>query len=204
MVGRNLTELHRGSQIAHSMGFGTSVFPPMGPFPVEDTFGIEAAITMLDLSLRPRINDKTIQPNTIQKFRSAFSNLHHASVKGQGCSTMSNSTRKLTTPNCPTYGDWFTHFNKGCHKHMGDAICPDQALSIPIMIESFRQLELEWDGSQIDRFKVACKGAFYAIEFCCGLRGEEIPKADLQEILKTVKRVVEVTRRMSWCPAGTV
>lgn len=63
---------------------------------------------------------------------------------------------------------------------MGDVICPDQALSIPIMIVIFRQLELEWEDPQFKRFQVACEGAIYLIGFCCGLKGEEIPKADLQ------------------------
>ncbi len=65
---------------------------------------------------------------------------------------------------------------------MGDVVCPDRALSIPIMLEIFRQLELEWCSPQTDRFKAAFEGAFYVIGFCCGLRGEEIPKADLQGI----------------------
>jgi hypothetical protein len=96
-VGRNLGELRRGSQIAYSVGFGASMFPPMGPFPVEDTFGIGVVIVILELSLRPGLNDRTVQFNTIRKFRSAFSNLHHASVKGQvGGSTMSNGIKKLT------------------------------------------------------------------------------------------------------------
>lgn len=183
-VGRNLMELRRGSQIAHSMGFGTTMFPAMGPFPVEDVFGMGAAIVMLDLSLRPGINDKTVQFNTVRKFRSAFSNLRHASARGLEGSTMSNGVKKLTITNCPTYGDWFTRFNKGCHKRMGDVVCPDRALSVPIVIEFLRQLDLEWDDPLFDKFKVASEGAFYVIGFCCGLRGEEIPKADLQGILR--------------------
>ncbi len=67
-VSRNSTELRRGSQIARSMGFGFSMFPPMGPFPVEDTFGMGTAIVMLDLSLRPGVIDQTLQFNSIRKF----------------------------------------------------------------------------------------------------------------------------------------
>lgn len=71
----------------------------MGPFPVEDSFGMGAAIVMLDLSLRPGVNDRTVQFNTIRKFRSTFSNLHHASVKGQeGGSNMSNGVKKQRYP----------------------------------------------------------------------------------------------------------
>lgn len=183
-ISRNLAELRRGSQIAHSLGFGSAMFPPMGPFPVEDTFGMGPAIVMLDLSLRPGVNDKTVQFNTIRKFRSSFSNLYHASAKSQRSSTMSNGVRKLTVTDCPTYGDWFTRFNKGCHKRMGDIVCPDRAVSIPIMLELFRQLESEWHDACSDQFEVALEGVLYVIGFCCGLRGEELPKADLQGTLR--------------------
>lgn len=183
-VGRNLAELRRGSQIARCMGFGNSMFPPMGPFPVEDSFGMGTAIVMLELSLRPGINDKTVQFNTIRKFRSSYSNVYQASVKGQGNTTMSNGVRKLTVTECPTYGDWFTRFNKGCHKRMGDIVCPDRAVSIPIMLEIFRQLEFEWEDASFDNTDIALEGALYVIGFCCALRGEEIPKVDLQGTLK--------------------
>jgi hypothetical protein len=67
---------------------------------------------------------------------------------------------------------------------MGDIVCPDRALSISIMIEILRELDLEWNDSGSDRFNVASEAAFYVIGFCCALRGEEIPKTDLQGVLK--------------------
>jgi hypothetical protein len=156
----------------------------MGPFPLADTFGMGTAIVMLDLSLRPGVNDKTVQFNTIRKFRSASSNLYQVTAEGQGGMVMSNGTRKLAVSHCPTYGNWFTRFNKGCHKRMGDVICPDRAVSVPIMLEIFRQLDLELEDGLHRKEEVALEGALYAVGFCCALRGEEIPKADLQGTLK--------------------
>jgi hypothetical protein len=40
-------------------------------------------------------------------------------------------------------------------------------------------LEDAWDTQPQSRFKLALEGAFYAITFSCGLRGEEVPLTDL-------------------------
>ena len=183
-VQRNLANLRRGANIGKSFGFGKYMFRPMGPFPVEDTFGMAAAIVMLELSLRPGINSKNVQYDTIRKFRSAYSNAYHASVGGLEGSTLTNGRSKMTVTNCPTYGDWFSRFTTGCHKRMGDVVCTDRALSIPIMLEIFRQLEDEWIASGATSFEVALEGAFYVIGFAGGLRGEEITKADLLSVVK--------------------
>jgi hypothetical protein len=66
----------------------------MGLFPLEDTFGMGAALVMLEQSLRLRKNDRNIQFSTIKKFRSAFSNAYHASAKGQQAMVMAKDVRK--------------------------------------------------------------------------------------------------------------
>jgi hypothetical protein len=52
-VASTLSEARRGLSIAHSFGFRSSLFAPLGPFPLSDTFGMGAAIVMLQLSLAP-------------------------------------------------------------------------------------------------------------------------------------------------------
>lgn len=183
-VQRNAAELRRGANIARSLGFGHRMFRPMGPFPLEDTLGMGAAIVMLELSLNAGKNAKHVQFDTIRKFRSAYSNVYHASVGGLEGSTLSNGKHKMTITNCPTNGDWFARFTAGCHKRMGDVSCPDRALSIPIMLEMFKQLEEEWIASGESSFEIALEAAFYVLGFTAGLRGEEIPKADLLSVIK--------------------
>ncbi len=47
-VARNASELRRGANIALSLGIKShKLFKPMGPFPLEDSFGMAAAIVML-------------------------------------------------------------------------------------------------------------------------------------------------------------
>jgi hypothetical protein len=62
---RTLTECRRGARIAASLGFKSKLFRPMGPFPVDDTFGMSAAIVILQLSLNPGKHDKNVQFGTI-------------------------------------------------------------------------------------------------------------------------------------------
>jgi hypothetical protein len=125
LVARTLTECRRGSNIAASLGFQNNLFRPMGPFPLKDSFGMGAAIVILQVSLNPGKYDTSVQFGTIRKFRSAFSNAYHASVEGQDAVVMAKDTRKLAVTKCPTYGTSFEKFMKGCHKRMGEITRPD-------------------------------------------------------------------------------
>jgi hypothetical protein len=70
-VSRTLAECKRGAKIAAGLGFEKQLFRPIGPFPLEDSFGMGAAIVMLMLSLNPGKNDDKVQFGTVRKFRSA-------------------------------------------------------------------------------------------------------------------------------------
>ena len=70
--------------------------PPMGPFPIRDTFGLKAALGVLD-----RSQDKTgkheefVQPNTYRKSQATFSNISRAGVQGLGDVVGANSRTKV-------------------------------------------------------------------------------------------------------------
>ncbi len=181
---RTLTECRRGLNIATSMGFGDRLFKPMGPFPLNDSFGMAAAIVILQLSLNPGKYDKNVQFGTIRKFRSAYSNVYHASVQGSNSMVMAKDTKKLMVTDCPTYGLWFEKFMKGCHKRMGEIVRPDRALSSVILLEILNLLDEEWFNNPQNQLSLAMEGAFYVIAFSCALRGEEVPLADLYGIRK--------------------
>jgi hypothetical protein len=176
-----LMTCRQGADIAASLGFKDKLFRPMGPFPLEDTFGMAAAMVMLQASLRPGKYDKFVQFSTVRKFRSSFSNAYHASVEGQQAVVMAKDTRKLTVTKCPTYGEFFERFTRGMHKRMGEIVRPDRALSLELMIAICQVLEAEWNQvmTPASRHNLALEASFYLIGYCCALRGEEIPLADL-------------------------
>ncbi len=183
-VSRTLSECRRGSNIAASLGFKHKLFRPMGPFPLDDTFGMSAAIVILQVSLNPGKYDKNVQFGTIRKFRSAFSNVYHASAEAQDAMVMAKDTKKLTVTKCATYGLWFERFMKGCHKRMGEIVRPDRALSSVILLEILKLIEEDWAVHPHKHFHLASEASFYVIAFCCALRGEEVPLTDLHGILK--------------------
>jgi hypothetical protein len=127
-VSGNLLTARQGVKIAVAFGFQDQLFRPMGPFPVDDRFGMAAAIVMLQQSLKPGKYTRTVQFGTVRKFRSCFSNIYQASVDGQQASVMAKDTRKLMVTKCPTYGEFFERFVKGMHKRMGEIVKPDRAL----------------------------------------------------------------------------
>jgi hypothetical protein len=171
-----------------SLGFKSNLFPTMGPFPLEDSFGMGVAIVILQVSLNPGKYDKNVQFGTIRKFRSAFSNVYHASVQGQEAMVMTKDTRKLMVTKCPTYGLWFEKFMKGCQKRMGEIVRLDRALSTTILLEILCLLNSEWNNNSHCRLDIAAEGAFYVITFSCTLRGEELPLVDLHGTSKHWKQ----------------
>jgi hypothetical protein len=83
-IGHNLCKVNRVLQISHELGLDKPPVPRLGPWPVEDKFGMGAAIVLLKHSLDPGVTETTVQYNTLRKMKSAFVNLYHASVEDQG------------------------------------------------------------------------------------------------------------------------
>ena len=105
----------QGIATAKALGIQKALYRPMGPFPLEDTFGMAAAVVMLHQSLKPGKYDRNVQFGTVCKFRSSFSNVYQASAEGHQAMVMAKDTRKLAVTKCPTYGEFFERFVKGLH-----------------------------------------------------------------------------------------
>jgi hypothetical protein len=182
-VSGNLLIARQAVKVAAALGFKEQFLKPMGPFPIEGTFRIAAAIVMLQQSLKPGKYASTIQFGMVRKFRSCFSNIYQASIEGQQAMVMAKDTRKLVVTKHLTYVEFFERFVKGMHRRMGEIVKPDWALSIAVMKETCSHLEEEWLTPYSGKWKIVMEGAFFLIAFCCALRGEEIPLADLYGIL---------------------
>jgi hypothetical protein len=184
-VSKNFNQAIRAQDIALSIGI-KDPFPRMGPYPLEDTFGMKAACVMLIKSLDTGKYSATVQFSTMRKMRSTFSNIYHASVEGySSASVLAKDTRKLLVTKCPTYGPWFEHFIRGCHKRMGDIVKPDRALSLEILHHILTLVDRDWENAnEYEKYKYAREASFYLIAFCGALRGEEVPMANLTGILK--------------------
>ena len=87
----------------------------MGPFPLEDTLGMGPAVVLLQKLLDKGKYMEMVQFSTTRKMWSAFSNVYHASVKGQDSVVLAKNSQKMVVTDCPTSGDWYEKFVKGAH-----------------------------------------------------------------------------------------
>jgi hypothetical protein len=184
-VSGNLGQVRAMERCGEDIGLDT-ISPEMGPFPVEDTFGMKVACAMLRRSLDPGKWEDTIQFATARKVRSAYSNVYHASAKVGKVAVMAYESTKSFHTTCETYGYWFERFVLGCHKRMGDLVMSDYAVSIELLHELLRILDEDWGEAKSDsaRDKVTIFANILTFGFGCALRGEEIPKTDATGFLK--------------------
>lgn len=186
-IKNNLYQARMMEEIGEEQYGYTSVNPPMGPFPLRDSFGMKAATVLLRRSLDPGRHEKTIQFSTARKFRSAFSNAYHASKEVGELAAMAYESTKSYATTCPTYGYWFERFILGCHKRMGDFTVTDYALSKEIFKELLADLEQDHraagDDAQV-KDDVVEFANLLIFGYLNGLRGEEIMKVDLHGLLK--------------------
>ena len=189
----NLRERRRALQGAARLGIADPHPFARGPFPVEDTMGMAMACTILERSLDPGRNSDTIEYDTLRKQRAYYSNYVHSSAIGMGPATLAGEKGKQFFTNSPTYGMWFERFMLGCHKRMGDVTCQDRALTIHEALAIQALLEQDWkdvsacapsSARSAKQFEIALMGMAVTNGFSAALRGEEIPKSDLEGCLK--------------------
>eukprot|EP00978_Attheya_sp_CCMP212_P016777 scaffold44249_cov48-Attheya_sp.AAC.1 len=156
-----------------------------GPFPVADIFGMEIAAHHLLRSLDVGRNASTIQYETMRHLRSHFSNFYHTTPTGVGLSTAGADGSNMFFTNSPTNSYWFKRFMQGAHRRMGDVWIPDRALTIDKLLKCLELLEEDWQEYTHDaeaQLQIGLLASALCVGFSGGLRGEEMPRADLGRI----------------------
>jgi hypothetical protein len=173
-VRSNLLQARKIEKIGDTCGID-SISPPLGPYPLRDTFRMKVAMVLLKRSLDPGWNDKHIQfVSTARKIRSAFSNVYHASRELSEVVMMAYKLNKTYQTKCPTYGYWFKKFMLGMHKRMGDIVNLDYAVSKEIVVGLLRDLEDDWSNATTEdgQVDVTRMGMIVLSGYLCRLRGE--------------------------------
>jgi hypothetical protein len=184
-VKANARGAKRMEEIGESGGM-SGVAPPMGPYSFGDTFGMGLAVCILLRSLDPGRTEDTIQFSTARFLRSAFSNVYHASSAHEtGMAVLAQGTSKIFVTNCPSYSYWFERFMKGVHKRMGEEVRSDFALSVKVLHLILGNLNEKWEsaGTAAKRREIVEIAFFLVVNFCLGLRGEEVVKLDVAGFL---------------------
>jgi hypothetical protein len=174
---------------SESAGWVNFALPKRGPFPVKDTFGMQAAVNLLLRSRDVGINSKTIQYETMRKLRSFLSNYIHTTCGGHGDTFMTEDGSGGTVSNSPTNSPWFKRFMRGVHKRMGDVWIPDRALLKQEFMLCLTLLEEDWavyeeakdEGGQL---RTALHASMLIAGWFAALRGEEIIRVDVGQMRK--------------------
>ena len=175
-----------------SLGFDQP-YPPRGPWPVEDIWGMKTAIVILQRSLAPGKNASFVQYETIRKTRSHISNFFHTVPGGMGEMFIASESNVSGMTRSPTNSLWFKRFMLGCHRRMGDVWCPDRPLTMREALAIQENLEKDWITFEKDpegRLKTAIAGVMITAGLGGGMRGEELNRLDIGIIRKHWKEAV--------------
>jgi hypothetical protein len=179
-VSANLRSAKRIESTADRLGM-PSMTPPMGPFPLEDTFGMKAAIAVLDRSLDKGNYAEHVQWGTFRKVRSTITNISPAGVSGLGDTIGVYERKHLWISNVVTYQFWFTHFITRVHYRAGEIRKPDKLVTIEVLHAIQAMLESEWRRASTwsTKKRLAEMGSWFIGAFCTGIRGEEVLLVEL-------------------------
>jgi len=163
-------------------------FPPQGPHPLEDTFGMFGACVMLEHSLNPGINETNVQFGTIRKTRSALTNYSNTTVAELRESVLVGGLKgtRFHFSGTPMYGLWFDRYKDGCHSRMGDDIRPDKAMGIELLLEIQSLYEDKLCQCQTieEQLNLCLHAVYHIVSFVGGFRGEEMPMMSLDAVSK--------------------
>ena len=190
----NTREMARSMRILESLRIAspTSIHR-RGPYPIEDVMGMIPAMISLQRSLDKGRNSKTIQWDTMRGVRSTFSNFIHTTVSGSRGAVLSDGRRSTRITESVANSLWFKRFMDGCHERMGDVKIQDAAMSIELLLELERMLELQYqqlkeNNGDESLFEIVTLGASLVLGFSSALRGEELAHIRLMETMEYTKR----------------
>ena len=186
----HLREGFRVEATADRLGLGT-LSPSLGPFPLEDSLGMQAALAVL-----VRSQDKTgrteeyVQPDTYRKAQTFLTNMHRAGVGGLGDQVGAHDARRVWISRGPTHSLWFVQCLTGLKRRTGEVIKRDKAVSIDLLHEVMKFCEQVWRNNLggPSGVRAALVGAWYCCNFCMALRGEESPLIELAGTQNSMKK----------------
>jgi hypothetical protein len=190
VVENNLREVLRGRKSARRFKFpGSTAIPPMGPYPLADTFGMKSAMVVLERSLDPGKHATYVQWDTFRKSRSAITNGAQAGVSGLEDTIGAYEKKRVWISKVPTHTFWFCRFATGIHRRVGSVKKQDEAVTIDQLHVIEKILETRWRNAkkEVDMRIIARLGSWIFAGFCTGLRGEEQTRIEFAGTKKSLK-----------------
>jgi hypothetical protein len=180
-------------QVATGDKHGISMTPPRGPFPAHHDFGMRIAIGVLEKSLTAGRHEATTKFPNVRKITSLHTNMYKSSALGAASSTLilRAERKRLYSSQSPHDSDFFNMFMAGLRTRVGERVRQDAAISIALMVEIQRRLELDWQEAMtcddhVAKREVAEHAVYFLFCFCGALRGFEGTKVPIQELRSQV------------------
>lgn len=189
-VRSNLKEARRMERTMQQYGL-PSATPSMGPWPLEDSVGMKAAIAVLDRSLDKGVYEDNVQWDTFRKQMSTVTNISQAGVGGLKNSVGAYERKRMWISNVVSHQFWFSRFMSGIHKRVGQVRKPDKEMTIEILHGADAILEEQWSGARTisKKKRIAEMGTWFSAGFCTGLRGEEMLNIELAGTANSIKHL---------------
>ena len=187
------------------LGF-VNPYPPRGPWPIEDVWGMKTALVILQRSMAPGRNAAFVQYETIRKTRSHMSNFFHTVPGGMGEMFIAAESSVSGMTRSPTNSLWFKRFMQGCHRRMGDVWIPDRPVTIREALAIQEDLEKDWllfERDREGRLRTAVTGVMITAGLGGGMRGEELNRLDIGVIRKHWRDAV-THQDVSHVPLGMI
>jgi hypothetical protein len=169
------------------------VTPAMGPFPLQDDFGMLPAIALLDRSLDKGVYADHVQWGTFRKAMSVVTNITQAGVGGLGNSVGAYERNRTWISTVATHQFWYSRFYHGVHKRVGEVRKPDEIITIDVLHAIDKILEKVWKNAttQAQKRRACEMGAWLMGGYCTGLRGEEMLLIDMLGTATSVQRLMK-------------
>jgi hypothetical protein len=189
-VSTNLQEARRMERTMRKYGLPATT-PAMGPWPLEDSLGMKAAIAVLDRSLDKGVYEANVQWDTFRKQMSAVTNISQAAVGGLANSVGAYERRRMWISSVVSHQFWFSRFMTGIHKRVGQVRKADKEMSIEVLHAVDQILEDQWASasSLSQKKRIAEMGVWFVGGFCTGLRGEEMVRIELAGTANNVRHL---------------
>jgi hypothetical protein len=177
-------------QVAIGERHGITIIQPREPFPAHHEFGMRMAIDVLEKSLKAGRHEAMTKYSNVRKITSLHTNMYKSSALGAASSTLilRAEKKRLYSSQSPHDSDFFVMFMAGLRARVGERRKQDAAISIALMVEMQRRLELDWNKALerddlVEMREVAEHAVNFLFCFCgalCGFEGTKVPLHELR------------------------
>lgn len=185
-VKSNLSRMRRDYLETMSTTSVVDFLPELGNPLVRDRVGMKIALATLNASLRAGKNTENVQWDTVRQTPTWYRHMYDTGVNYGVSAVLGGATKKSLTSTCPTVGDWFEGFSRGCRTRMGVVKIQNEALTSEMLHALDYVATKEWISpatTEAEREMIEDVMCYAVFGLCNGLRGEEVPLISLKGLL---------------------